>query len=173
MLEIRQATTETDFKNIGHFYDAFIAWLKQTYPEFMPLFLRYEVKLKSVVASFPGEYEPPTGGVLLAVYNGEPAGTISWADLGQNCCEMRRLFVDPQFRGAKIGHALTEATLKGAREQGYEKMSLRTGPRHFAALSLYQKWGFTLLQKPLNPRHSRDHLSEDLRGGEMIMELVL
>jgi hypothetical protein len=43
MLEIRQATTETDFKAVSHFYNEFADWLKQTYPELIVPFKGFSV----------------------------------------------------------------------------------------------------------------------------------
>jgi hypothetical protein len=54
MIEIRQATTEADFRNVGHFYHAFAAWLKQTYPEIINLFEDFFIELEAEIVSLPG-----------------------------------------------------------------------------------------------------------------------
>jgi GNAT superfamily N-acetyltransferase len=119
VIEIRQATTETDFSHVGRFYHAFGDWLTETYPEIVHLFEAFFIELEAEIESLPGIYSPPTGSLLIATYNRSPAGTVSLADLGQNHCEMRRMFVDSQFRGAKIGRALAKAIITRAQDRGY------------------------------------------------------
>ena len=57
-------------------------------------------------------------------------------------CEMKRLYVRPQFQGRQLGRALCEEVIKISREMGYEYMVLDTLERLEAAGRMYNKLGF-------------------------------
>ncbi len=173
MIEIRQVTTEDDLVKVGIFYRAFKDWLIKTYPEINHLAEAFYTELEAEIDSLPGIYAPPAGALLLATYNGAPAGTVGLAEMGENSCEMRRMFVDSQFRGAKIGRALAEAIILEARERRYAKMRLGTLPRHYAALGLYRSLGFTEVDQAVNAANMPQDVPDDLKGGIISMELAL
>jgi carbonic anhydrase len=56
---------------------------------------------------------------------------------------MKRLYVNPKFRGLKIGVQLTMETINEARRIGYERMRLDTHPTMEKAVELYRSLGFT------------------------------
>src|SRR6516225_11790365 len=50
------------------------------------------------LASLPGEYSPPEGRLLLAEYEGQLAACVALHKLEADICEMKRLYLRPQFR---------------------------------------------------------------------------
>jgi putative acetyltransferase len=94
----------------------------------------------------PGKYAPPDGRLLLAYdFTGggrKTAGCGALRQMDAAACEMKRLYVRPEFRGHGIGRALAESLIAAAREIGYSAMRLDTLPSMHEAHKLYQQLGF-------------------------------
>lgn len=89
------------------------------------------------------KYSAPTGALFIAYYNAIPVGCIALQPLQEpQTCEMKRLYVDPEYRNLKIGNALVKALLQEAQSLGYTTMKLDTLERLQAAIQLYLKFGF-------------------------------
>jgi len=94
------------------------------------------------LANLPGEYAPPKGYLLLAEYKGQLAGCVALRQLEESICEMKRLYVRPEFQGLGIGRALAQFVIEQARTIGYTYMRLDTAPSMQAARTLYRSLGF-------------------------------
>ena len=94
------------------------------------------------LTNLPEGYDPPHGRLLLAISHGQPAGCIALKQLGDGVCEIKRLYVRPQFRGLRIGRSLAEAIIGEARKIGYARVRLDTVQSMEMAKSLYRSLGF-------------------------------
>jgi len=91
----------------------------------------------------PGNYAPPEGRLLLAEYDGQLAGCGALHKLEFSVCEMKRLYLRPQFRSKGIGRAIAERLIAEARQIGYARMRLDTvEPVMKDAVAMYRKLGF-------------------------------
>jgi putative acetyltransferase len=87
-------------------------------------------------------YGPPRGVLLLAEIEGILAGCAAVRPLDDFTCELKRVYVRADFRGAGLGRRLTEIALHSAREMGYKSIRLDTLPQMQAAQRLYEDLGF-------------------------------
>jgi putative acetyltransferase len=95
------------------------------------------------LAGLPGDYAPPEGRLLLAIFDGQTAGCVALHKIENDVCEMKRLYVRPRFRGKGMGKALAERIIHEAREIGYKKLRLDTvEPVMRAAVAMYRQLGF-------------------------------
>lgn len=103
------------------------------------------------LASLPGKYGPPEGTLILASVGDSLAGcgavrplklASQFAKPGEHVCEMKRLFVRPEFRRSGLGRKLAEELIEFGRSAGYDRMLLDTLDRLEPALKMYRRLGF-------------------------------
>lgn len=98
------------------------------------------------LATLPGDYAPPKGGLLLAFVDDELAGCGAFRPLPDvdyaNACEMKRLYVRRPFRRFGLGRMLAQALMDHATEAGYSVMLLDTLDDMESARGLYASLGF-------------------------------
>jgi putative acetyltransferase len=95
------------------------------------------------LAGLPGPYAPPSGCLLLASVEGEPAGCVALKRIEDDVSEMKRLYVRGGHRGTGLGRTLAERIIREARGLGYRVIRLDTVPSVMGgAVALYRSLGF-------------------------------
>jgi ribosomal protein S18 acetylase RimI-like enzyme len=94
------------------------------------------------LAGLPGDYAPPGGILLLGMADRKTAACGALRKLDPRTCEMKRLYVRPEFRGLGWGKALAQRLVDEAVRLGYARMVLDTLDRLEAAIGIYESLGF-------------------------------
>ena len=98
------------------------------------------------LVALPGQYAGPRGALVTAIADNRLAGCCALRPLDNvdysNACEMKRLFVRPQFRVMGIRRMLAEAVLDAACQAGYACVLLDTLSDMETARALYRDLGF-------------------------------
>ncbi|TLY25653.1 MAG: GNAT family N-acetyltransferase [Nitrospirae bacterium] len=133
MLQVVEAHAGIDLENVRKLFEEYAASLG--------ISLEFQ-DFDEELANLPGGYAPLEGRLLLAFWHGQVAGCVALRKLSAGLCEMKRLYVRPQFRRLRIGTALTESVIERARQIGYSRMRLDTLPSMDRARALYASLGF-------------------------------
>jgi putative acetyltransferase len=120
---------------------ALVRGLFQEYAESLDTDLSFQ-DFSAELAGLPGGYAPPKGRLLLALDGALPAGCVALRPLEGETCEMKRLYVRPEYRGTGLGQLLVERIIAEAKLAGYGQMRLDTLPGMTAARELYSRLGF-------------------------------
>jgi ribosomal protein S18 acetylase RimI-like enzyme len=132
-LKIIQAVTKEQIKIAKNLFLEYAGSL-----DFELCFQDFDTEL----AELPGEYEAPDGRLFIAELDNKPAGCIALRKIDTNICEMKRLYVKPEYRELGIGKKLAYKLVEEARKIGYKKMRLDTVPSMKTAQNLYYSMGF-------------------------------
>ena len=133
-LIIRHAASPADLETIRVLFREYQWWLGVDL-----CFQGFEHEL----ATLPGRYAPPSGRLLLAeTAAGLAAGCIGLRALGERVCEMKRLWVRPEWRRAGLGRRLAQEIVTAGAGAGYRAMRLDSLRRLTPALALYRSLGF-------------------------------
>ncbi len=117
------------------------------------------------IANLPGIYGPPRGCLLIARMNEKLAGCVAVRGLDDGDCEIKRLYVRPEYRREGVGRRLVEKAIRFARALGYARMLLDTLPAMTEAQSLYQSLGFAEIDGYyINPVEGVRYLALELGG---------
>jgi carbonic anhydrase len=132
-VEIQEVRTAEELDHVRELF--------RSYRDGLPAHLRFP---DSEWRELPGPYTRPGGTLLHATVASQSAGCVGLRPFPlERTCEIKRLFVRPQFRGHKLGHALMVRILGVARELAYGSVRLDT---HLAtmgsAVELYRQFGF-------------------------------
>jgi ribosomal protein S18 acetylase RimI-like enzyme len=142
-----RAAGDADIEVVRMLLREYAAYLNQSVGEEHICIENYEKEL----ATLPVPYQAPGGVILLAMVDAEPAGVIALKPLtplrsafvDEHACEMKRLWVRPQFRGLRLGRLLSERLIEEAGARGYTAIYLDTMPGTMqAANRIYRELGF-------------------------------
>ena len=99
------------------------------------------------VSHLEAKYGTPDGRLYLGYWDGALAGCVGLKKVDGENCEMKRLYVRPEFRGRQIGGQLVQKIIEDAKEIGYSHMLLDTLPFLEGALHIYKKYGFYEIER--------------------------
>jgi carbonic anhydrase len=127
------ADDTTELEHVRGFFRQYAAWLGVD--------LSFQ-GFADEIANLPGAYGAADGRLFYAEVDGQPAGCVGIRRFSEGVCEMKRLYVDPAFRGRGVGRKLALAAIKAAHLFGYHRILLDTVPSMRIAVKLYRELGF-------------------------------
>jgi ribosomal protein S18 acetylase RimI-like enzyme len=141
-MNLIQAKSAEEIQQVRKLFEEYVAWLGINL-----CFQNFDKE----VAELPGDYAPPSGRFTLAIEGDDVAGCVALRRIGEDICEMKRLYVRPQFRGRGLGRTLTENLIQEARGIGYKRMRLDTLPGKMdPAIAMYRSLGFKNIEPYYN-----------------------
>ncbi len=88
------------------------------------------------------KYAYPGGALILCFLDEKAIGCVGVRKISDGIAELKRLYVEPEFRSLKIGGKLMDMALAEAKKLGYGLIRLDTVAEMQAAIGLYKKFGF-------------------------------
>ncbi|WP_435355440.1 GNAT family N-acetyltransferase [Emticicia sp. SJ17W-69] len=132
-LSILKIATKEDLEEIKNLF--------REYAKFLEISLDFQ-DFESELAKLPAKYAEPEGAIFLAKIDSQPAACVALWKLEEGICEMKRLYVKPEFQGLGLGKKMTQTIIEEAKGKGYKIMKLDTLKRLQSANYLYASLGF-------------------------------
>lgn len=144
MISVSRAIGAADFEIAAEFCDALAEWDAAEV-------LAYGVAPEEVLAIYHGEtrtslaakYSSADAMMFIARWEGSPAGCLAFAPFDDATMEIRKFYVDPEFRGKGIGSALMRAVLAEVGKGHRRTIVAHTTVYMNNAISVYEAFDFT------------------------------
>lgn len=120
-------------------------------PPASDLLAEMRVELNDIYESFnrldnpplsPEELRGPSGAYLVGYEGNSAVAGGGLRHLDEGVVEIKRMFVRPEARSRGVARELLAALEAAARELGYERVRLDTGPKQIHGLALYRSAGY-------------------------------
>ncbi len=139
--QLRPAQLPQDHDALVALIQAYVAWLDMDMS-----FQNFDDEM----AQFDSIYSLPHGMFWVAQAAGILVGCVAFKHLDERTAEVKRLYVQPAFRGQRLGDQLMQLLVEKTRQLGYQRLVLDTVPKTVAAQAIYLRMGF----KPIAPYYS-------------------
>ena len=131
-------------------------------------FIRTRRKMVTYDIASISKFQPPEGLLLLAFQNKNAFGIGCLRRIDEKIAEIKRMYVDPSFRGVGAGRSILQHLVVAAKEAGYKKVRLDSPKFMAAAHALYKSLGFSEI-----PEYAESEIPPEFRKHLLFMELEL
>jgi ribosomal protein S18 acetylase RimI-like enzyme len=132
-ITFRKASTPADFEKGKQLFLQYIQSL-----DFALTFQDVDRELAEIGV----EYNAPAGALLLALDDDKVIACAGVRRIDGATAELKRMFVDPNYRGLQLGQQILQQALNEAKQLCYTFIRLDTVPNMRAAIKLYKAAGF-------------------------------
>lgn len=95
----------------------------------------------------PNKYYIEKGGIFYVLkVDNKLVGTVAVINKGK-IAELKRLYIDKNFRGKKLGSMLINRAIQFCQDNGFSKLELETNKKFTQAHLLYQRRGFIVVKE--------------------------
>ena len=116
------------------------------------------------LSALEAQYSAPTGAAILAYKDETPIGCVGIRENEPGIAELKRMYVQPDYRRYKIGMKLLTLALETATELNYTFIRLDTLASMTPAINLYRSFGFyDIAPYRFNPREGAVYMEKKLR----------
>ena len=129
-----------------------LKWTDGNDPEFHKFYLKTEDYYSRIVGGkknregfIPYNLSESISDVLIAYIDGVPVGCAGLKNYSETDVEIKRVWVEPEYRGKHNATELMDKIEEKARELGFERAVLQTRPIMPDAVGLYEKRGYDLI----------------------------
>jgi putative acetyltransferase len=127
MLKIVLAETDMQYQQVRELFSELSAWdTAQVSRLGLDAQAAMDFYYISGEEELPGVCAPPEGRLFFATCSGKAAGCAALRRMAADTCELKRIYVRPEFRGKQIGRQLAELVILAAIEASYSVMRLET-----------------------------------------------
>lgn len=126
----------------------------------------FEADVAEIAKDFLRNFKPGREICFLAEQDSHVLGSAMVVEADQDTAKLRLVILDKAARGSGMGKKLVQECISFARNAGYSKMTLWTNKNLIAAVELYKRLGFSLIEE--EPHHSYGH---DLIGQYWSLDL--
>ena len=141
MLQIYQADLQTDKAHIHALFWEYLQWANTEATQELGINFDVGSIIEQNMLKLT-QFMPPKGRLLLAKKGNHIAGIACLHQIRDQTCEIKRMYVRPQYRKQGIGRALIENLIEEASEIGYSNILLDSARFMKAAHHLYRSIGF-------------------------------
>jgi len=144
MLSISRANSADDFDVAAFYCRQFGDWDASVSPSHgVPSDVVLSLFYTDTSSTLKEKYHaPPDSLMLIARWDGAPAGCIAFNGFDETTAEIHKFYVDPQFRGKGIGRTLIEAVLAEIGRTHRRRVVLHTAHYMESAITLYESFDF-------------------------------
>jgi len=130
-----------------------------------------ERSLEEEISRIPAYYSQRNGSFRVAALDNKIVGMFGLEQTGTNIFELRRMYVDPDFRRMGIAKMLLQYAENLVRERGARQIILSTSELQQAALSLYRNADYHAMKEELAQDASNKTIGGGIRRYHFVKDL--
>lgn len=104
------------------------------------------------VTDIPKYYTQNNGDFEVIEFKGSIIGSYGIYKIDSDTCELRKMYLKPNFQGLGLGNIMIENSFKIAKSLSYKRITLQTNSVLYKAIKLYKKYGFEELDEEVCER---------------------